>query len=100
MKNIIRIALVSAIAGVSFTKMNSLAQVPIEDTRVDIFLTFTEPVAAKHCSLQNVGGGPGQGFCGSGEVVPLGHAEETIEFSAACGGACDLRTINLAEGSI
>jgi hypothetical protein len=33
-------------------------------------------------------------------VIPLGHATETIEFSAACGGACDLRTINLAGGSI
>jgi hypothetical protein len=33
-------------------------------------------------------------------VIPLGHAAETIEFGAGCGGSCDLRTINLAGGSI
>jgi hypothetical protein len=33
-------------------------------------------------------------------VIPLGHATETIEFGAACGGTCDLRTISLAGGSI
>jgi hypothetical protein len=41
-----------------------------------------------------------EGFCGSGEVIPLGHATETIDFGAGCGGTCDLRTINLAGGSI
>jgi hypothetical protein len=68
-------------------------------TTVSVSLTFTEPVMNKDCPL-NVGGGPGQGFCGSGEVIPLGHATETIEFGAGCGGTCDLRTINLPEGSI
>jgi hypothetical protein len=32
--------------------------------------------------------------------LPLGPATETIESGAACGGTCDLRTINLAGGSI
>ena len=40
------------------------------------------------------------GFCRSGEMIPLGHATETIVFGAGCGGTCDLRTINLAGGSI
>jgi hypothetical protein len=33
-------------------------------------------------------------------VIPFGLAAETIDFGAGCGGACDLRTINLAEGSL
>ena len=40
------------------------------------------------------------GFCGSGAVIPLGHATETILFGGTCGGNCDFRTINLAGGSI
>jgi hypothetical protein len=32
-------------------------------------------------------------------VIPFGHVVETIRF-AACGGDCDLRTINLPGGSI
>src|SRR4051794_2157361 len=102
MKNIIRISLISAAFGLSaLTRVNSIqAQEPIENTNIGVSLTFTEPVMDSHCPLADIGGGPGQGFCGSGEVRPLGHATETIEFGAACGGACDLRTINLAEGSI
>ena len=40
------------------------------------------------------------GFCGSGVVIPFGHATETILFGGTCGGNCDFRTINLAGGSI
>src|SRR5258708_17504201 len=38
------------------------------------------------------------GFCGSGEVMPFGHATEMIVFGAGCGGTCDRRTITLAQG--
>jgi len=67
-------------------------------TTIPVKMTFTEPVipAVKSgdCAVFP------EGFCGMGQVIPFGHATETIEFEAACGGACDFRTINLAEGSI
>jgi hypothetical protein len=37
--------------------------------------------------------------CGSGVVVPFGHATEEFAFGLGCGGACDLRRIDLAAGS-
>jgi hypothetical protein len=59
---------------------------------------FTEPIVpgfVQGCPVVQTG------FCGSGEVIPLGHASlETIEFGAGCGGACDLRTIYLTGGTI
>ena len=39
-------------------------------------------------------------ICGTGDVVPLGQATETIQFGVACGGACDLRIITLAGGTL
>jgi hypothetical protein len=67
------------------------------NTTVSVKMTFTEPIVPgvkKDCPVFP------EGFCGSGEVIPLGHATETIVFGAGCGGTCDLRTINLAGGSI
>jgi len=66
-------------------------------TTVSVSMTFSEPIAA-----DSVSGCPvfPDGFCGNGIVVPFGHATETILFGGACGGACDLRTVNLAGGSI
>jgi hypothetical protein len=69
-------------------------------TTVPVSMTFTEALIA---------GLPGQqpcpdialNFnCGSGEVIPFGHATEEIAFGVACGGTCDLRRIDLAAGSI
>jgi len=40
------------------------------------------------------------GLCGTGEVVPLGQATETIQFGAGCGGTCDLRTLTFADGTL
>jgi hypothetical protein len=40
------------------------------------------------------------GFCGSGRLTPYGHATETIDFGAACGGGCDLRTITVSSGTL
>jgi len=39
-------------------------------------------------------------ICGTGEVIPLGQATETIQFGVACGGTCDLRIITLADGTL
>jgi hypothetical protein len=67
------------------------------NTTVSVSMTFTEafvPNLVQGCPVVETG------LCGSGEVIPLGHATETIEFGAGCGGTCDLRTINLAGGSI
>jgi hypothetical protein len=67
------------------------------DTTVSVTMTFTEPIVPgfrQGCPVVP------EGFCGIGEVIPIGHATETIEFGAGCGGDCDLRTINLAGGSI
>lgn len=57
-------------------------------------MTFTEPAVNPGCPVH------GTGFCGSGWVIPLGFATETVEFGAGCDGTCDLRTIYLAGGSI
>jgi hypothetical protein len=63
-------------------------------TTVRTSLTFVEGFP------QQVGCTAVNGFCGTGEVVPFGQATETIEFGAGCAGACDLRTIELAGGSL
>jgi hypothetical protein len=41
-----------------------------------------------------------EGVCADGRVDPYGTASETVEFGAACGGACDLRTIYLPQGTL
>ena len=76
----------------------AFASQAVANTTVSVKMTFAEPVVPAFKS----GDCPvvPEGFCGSGEVVPLGHATETIEFGAACGGTCDVRTIYLAGGSI
>jgi hypothetical protein len=67
-------------------------------TSIAVRLTFAEPavpsIKSGDCPVSP------EGFCGSGEVIPFGHATEMIDFGAGCGGTCDLRTINLAEGSV
>jgi hypothetical protein len=74
----------------------AFASQAIAGTTISVSMTFTEPVAPKSgdCLVFP------EGFCGSGEVIPFGQATETIDFGAGCGGACDLRTISLAQGSI
>ena len=76
----------------------TLAAQSAGETTLSLSMTFTEPIApafkSDDCLVAP------EGFCGRGEVIPFGLATETIDFGAACGGACDLRTITLAEGSI
>jgi hypothetical protein len=69
-------------------------------TTIPISMTFAEPIALVPGIENSCAVPPDQGLCGSGEMIPFGHAVETIRFGAACGGDCDLRTINLPGGSI
>jgi hypothetical protein len=67
-------------------------------TAVRVRMTFAEPIQpgiVQGCPIS-----PQDGLCGSGEVIPFGHATETVIFGAGCGGSCDQRTINLPGGSI
>src|SRR5260370_15095577 len=66
-------------------------------TRFPVGMTSNEPL------LPDINSGCAvlpAGLCGRGVVIPFGHATETILFGGACSGNCDLRTINLAGGSI
>src|SRR5215216_1291326 len=85
------IFVVFAIATVSC----GLAAGAAANTTQFVSMTFAEPI---HPST-TCPGFPDVA-CGAGEVVPLGQASETLVFGAGCGGACDLRTINLAGGSL
>jgi hypothetical protein len=61
-------------------------------TTVSVTGSFAEPAFFPGCTVTD-------GLCGKGVLRPLGSVTETIEFNA-CGFLCDLRTINLANGSI
>jgi hypothetical protein len=87
-----RLALFALVCG-ALTGFVAVASPASANTTVNIKVTFVEPTVNPDCAVTN-------GFCGQGVVLPLGPATETIEFGAACGGTCDLRTINLAGGSI
>jgi hypothetical protein len=73
-------------------------------TGVPISMTFAEPIVpglVQGCPIN-----PMDGLCGSGQVIPFGHATDTVQFGAGisgpsiCNDGCDLRTINLPQGSI
>jgi hypothetical protein len=63
-------------------------------TTIPIKMTFVEN-NSKQSGCTNT-----LGLCGTGQVVPLGQATETIQFGAGCEGACDLRTIVLENGTL
>lgn len=73
---------------------------PAGTTTVAVSMTFAEPITLVPGIENGCPIPPNEGLCGSGEVIPFGHAIETVIFGGACGGDCDLRTINLAGGSI
>ena len=77
----------------------AMASAAIAST-TSVSMTFAEPTALSAGGDCPAAGSPNGGFCGNGIVVPFGHATETVEFGAGCGGGCDLRTVTLAEGSI
>jgi|KBSSwiStaDraftv2_1062776.scaffolds.fasta_scaffold970930_2 hypothetical protein len=66
-------------------------------TSVDVRMTFAEPA---HPDLITGCAVFPEGFCGSGQITPFGHATETIAFGVGCGGTCDLRTIVLRDGTL
>jgi len=94
MKRVLALALASGalmLLSTAFTTTQAMAA-----TTVPVSMTFTEalvPAAISGCNLQN-------SSCGQGQVRPFGQATEVIQFGGACNGSCDLRTINLASGSI
>jgi hypothetical protein len=85
--------------GVLLAAFSALPAAAVNNT-VSVSMTFTEPLVAGWpgpAPCPDIGFGTN---CGSGEVRPFGHATETIAFGVGCGGACDVRTINLPQGSI
>jgi hypothetical protein len=94
MKRVLALALASGalmLLSTAFTTAQAMAA-----TAVPVSMTFTEPLvpgASSGCNLVN-------SSCGHGQVRPFGQATEVIQFGGACNGSCDLRTINLASGSV
>jgi len=95
-----RFLLIPSVAIALTLSLASAAPATAGTTTVAVSMTFAEPIALVPGIENSCGVPPNQGLCGSGEVIPFGHAVETIIFGGACGGGCDLRTINLAGGSI
>jgi hypothetical protein len=83
-------------AAVGFLAFASSA---VAGTTVPVSMTLTEPLIA---------GAPGSSpcpdihiafNCGSGEVIPFGHATEEVAIGV-CGDTCNIREIDLSQGSI
>jgi len=90
---LIRIANIGLILG-TITSLAAFAFPAMAATARSIKVTFAEGVAQQtDCPATFT-------FCGIDQVVPLGHATETILFNGACGGACDLRIITLNNGTL
>jgi hypothetical protein len=94
MKRLLALALAS---GALMLLPTALASPAMAATTVPVSMTFTEalvPAAHNGCDPQT-------SSCGHGQVNPFGQATEMIVFFA-CGTQpeCDIRTINLAGGSI
>lgn len=89
-----------SMASVALAVAASLAFAPpaaAGPTTVAVSMTLTHPMVAESkrgCPLL-----PSQGLCGSGEVIPFGHATDTVVYNG-CGAGCDSVTIDLAAGSI
>lgn len=92
------------VVGCAVASSAVVAQAATAATTVPISMTFAEPTKpglAQGCPIS-----PADGLCGSGEVIPFGHATDTVQFGAGvpgpsiCDDGCDLRTINLPQGSI
>jgi len=94
MKRVLALALAS---GALMLLPTALASPAMAATTVPLSMTFTEAVVPSVSSGCN----PETSSCGHGQVIPFGQATEAIQFFA-CGTQpeCDIRTINLAGGSI
>lgn len=91
MKRLLTLATILAFAALA-------SQATAGTTTVPVRATFAEAlVPALHTGCLPA---PSFGVCGTGEVIPFGQAKDSVVFGGACGGNCDLRTINLVDGSI
>ena len=93
MKKVLALALASGALMLLSTALASPARAA---TTVPVSMTLTEPLvpaANSGCNLAT-------GSCGHGYVNPFGQATESIVFGGGSCTGCDLRTINLAGGSI
>jgi hypothetical protein len=84
-------------AGIVFVTIALLAAFAVPAmaaTAIPIKMTLVENISKQSDCTNTLG------LCGTGQVVPLGQATETIEFGAGCGGTCDRRTIVLENGTL
>jgi hypothetical protein len=78
----------------------AFASPAMASTSTSVQASFTEPIVHDVRSGCAALGLPDGGFCGTGIVVPYGHATETIAFGAGCNGGCDLRKVSVAGGTL
>ena len=89
-----------AISILAATGLAALAAMPAAAaTTVSVSMTLTEPLRSGWPGSEPC---PDIGLdvnCGSGEVIPFGHATQIVSIGA-CGETCNIRRIDLADGSI
>ena len=93
-KSVFSVAVLAAIVIVAVAAMPAAAV-----TSVPVKLTFAEPLRAGWPGSEpcpNIGSDVN---CGSGEVIPFGHATQIVSIGA-CGESCNFRWIDLADGSL
>lgn len=74
------------------------SQAAAATTTIAVSMTFAEPIMpgiVQGCPIS-----PMDGLCGSGEVIPFGHATDTVVFGAGTCAGCDARTIELPQGTL
>ena len=89
--------LIAVLAGIVLFCLAFTSPASAGAQEINVKATFTEPAVPSAKS-----GCPAvpEGFCGHGQVIPLGQAADMIEFGAGCGGTCDRRTLTLSSGTI
>ena len=88
-----------AIAILAATGLALAAMPASAATSVSVSMTLIEPLKAGWPGSEPC---PDIGIdvnCGSGEVIPFGHATQIVSIGA-CGETCSFRRIDLADGSI
>jgi hypothetical protein len=87
----------SVVVALVATSLGIFAPQATADSTIQVSMTLTEP------SVPSENGGcpvAPEGFCGAGLAIPFGRVSDMIDFEAGCGGACDLRTLTFAEGTL
>jgi hypothetical protein len=91
------ISTLAAIGVATFAAMPAAAA-----TTVSVSMTLTESADPLRAGWPGSEPCPDIGLsvnCGTGEVIPFGHAIEIVSIGA-CGETCNIRWIDLADGSI